>query len=63
MSEFFRTRNGSKIRTTRTRMSKPEPDPDLNSNMTSCPNFKFEHKFCDCTRFFSGRTDFYQPYL
>ena len=27
LSDFVRTRNGSKIRTTRTRMSKPEPDP------------------------------------
>jgi len=34
-----------------------EPDPDLNSDMTDYPNFKFEQKFCDCTRFFPVQTN------
>ena len=55
LSEFVRTRNDSKIRTTR--MLKPEPDPDLNLNMTDCPNLKFGQNFYDRTRFFLGRTN------
>ena len=34
------------------KFGQPEPDPDLNSDMTDCPNFKFGQKFYDCTRFF-----------
>jgi len=38
-------------------MLKPEPNPDLNSDMTDCPNFKFGQKFYDRTRFFPDRTN------
>ena len=33
-------------------MLKLAPDLNLNSDMTSYPNFKFRHKFCDHIRFF-----------
>ena len=52
--EFVQIRNDSKIRTTRTRMFKPEPDPDLNLNMIDYSNFKFGQKSCDRTRFFGS---------
>ena len=48
-----RTRNDSKIHTTRTRMLKLKPDLNLNPDMTDCPNFKFGQKNCNYTRFFS----------
>ena len=38
-------------------MLKPEPDPDLSSDMTDCQNFKFGQKFYDRTRFFWSRTN------
>jgi len=46
--------NGSKIRTTQTRLSKLEPDLNLNWDMTDCPSFKLGQKFCDGTSFFLG---------
>ena len=35
----------------------PEPDPDLNSDMTGCPNLKFGHKFSDHTWIFPSPTN------
>jgi len=39
------------------KFGQPEPDPDLNSDMTDCPNFKFGQNFYDRTLFFPGRTN------
>ena len=57
MSEFVRTRISSKIRTTQTRIYKPEPDPIFHSDTSECPNSKFGQKNDDQTRFFSGRSN------
>ena len=43
------------------KFGQPEPDPDLNSDMTDCPNCKSGQKIYDRTRFFSGQMNFCQP--
>ena len=51
MSEFVRTRISPKIRTTRTRIYKPEPDPIFHSDTSECPNLIFGQKNDDQIRF------------
>jgi len=52
LSEFVRTQMFSQIRTTRTWIEKPGPDPVFNPDMSECPNVKYGHKNGVHTRFF-----------